>query len=65
MAKFDVQSALNSGYSEAEIADYLAKEEKFNLAGAREAGYSDWEILSELTKPTPGAGGCCLWWFPS
>jgi hypothetical protein len=63
MAKFDVQSALNSGYSEAEIADYLAKEEKFNLAGAREAGYSDWEILSELTKPTPGAGAAAYGGF--
>lgn len=63
MAKFDVQSALNSGYSEAEIADYLAKEEKFNLAGAREAGYSDWEILSELTKPTPGAAAAAYGGF--
>lgn len=55
MAKFDVQGAINAGYSEAEIADFLAKEQKFDLAGARDAGYSDWEVLGELTKPEPGA----------
>jgi len=54
MAKFDVQGAINAGYSEAEVADFLAKEEKFDVGAAREAGYSDWEILGELTKPEPG-----------
>lgn len=54
MAKFNVQGAINAGYSEAEIADFLAKEEKFDTAAAREAGYSDREILIELTKPEPG-----------
>ena len=55
MAKFDVQGAMNAGYTEAEIADFLAKEKKFDAAAARDAGYSDWEILGELTKPEPGA----------
>ena len=56
MAKFNVERALADGYTESEIADYLAKEKKFNIGLARQDGYSDWEILGELTKPTPGAG---------
>lgn len=54
MAKFDILGAVNAGYSETEIADFLAKEEKFDTTAAREAGYSDREILAELTKPPPG-----------
>jgi hypothetical protein len=33
---YNVQAALAAGYTEAEIADDLAKEEKFNVAAARE-----------------------------
>ena len=51
---YNVKAALDAGYTEAEIADEIAKEEKFNVAAAREGGYSDREILAELTKPEPG-----------
>lgn len=53
---FDVQAAKKSGYSDAEIADYLAKDSGFDAAGARKAGYSDAEIVSHLTasaQPAP------------
>jgi hypothetical protein len=49
MAKFNVQAARKAGYSDAEIADYLAKEGKFNAANARQSGYSDGEIIAFLT----------------
>lgn len=56
MAKFNVQAARKAGYTDAEIADYLAKESKFNVAGAREAGYSDGQIIAQLTKPQREVG---------
>lgn len=56
MAKFNVQAARKAGYTDAEIADYLATESKFNVAGAREAGYSDGQIIAELTKPKREVG---------
>jgi hypothetical protein len=49
MAKFNVQAARKAGYTDAEIADYLAKEGKFNAANARQSGYSDGEIIAFLT----------------
>ncbi len=54
---FDVQGALNAGYSPAEIADFLAQQQKFDTFGARQSGYSDDEIIRHLTgreaaKPT-------------
>jgi hypothetical protein len=51
---YNVKAALDAGYTEAEVADEIAKEKGFNVAAARQGGYSDWEILSELTKPEPG-----------
>jgi len=54
MAKYDIRDALNAGYTEAEVADYVASLEKKDISAAREAGYSDWEILGELMKPEPG-----------
>lgn len=48
---FDVRGARKAGYSEAEIADFLAKEQRFDTANARKAGYSDAEIISHLAKP--------------
>lgn len=51
---YNVKAALDAGYTEAEVADEIAKEKKFNAAAAREGGYSDREILAELTKPEPG-----------
>lgn len=46
---FDVQGALDEGYSKAEIADHLAGQSKFDIAAARNEGYADDEILSHLT----------------
>lgn len=47
---FDVQSARKAGYTDAEIADFLAKETRFDAAAARKSGYSDSEIVSHLQK---------------
>ncbi len=58
---FDIQGARKAGYSNREIADYLASQKKFDTAGARKAGYSDEDIISHLAtyepkKPEPSAG---------
>jgi hypothetical protein len=49
MAKFDVEGARAAGYTDAEIADYLAAEEAFDAAAAREAGYTDAEIIGYIS----------------
>jgi len=52
---FDVVAARNEGYSDAEIADYLAGQKKFDANGARKEGYSDTEIISHLSiEPEKG-----------
>lgn len=57
MAKFDAEGARAAGYTDAEIADYLAEQDAFDTAAAREAGYTDAEIINHLsgtpTKPEP------------
>lgn len=60
MAKFDVEGARAAGYTDAEIAEYLAAEEAFDAAAAREAGYTDAEIIGYISaapakpvKPEP------------
>lgn len=45
---FNVEGARKAGYSDAEIAQHLAAESRFDLAGARKAGYSDGEVIAEL-----------------
>jgi hypothetical protein len=49
MAKFDVEGARAAGYTDAEIADFLAGEEAFDAAAAREAGYTDAEIIGYIS----------------
>jgi hypothetical protein len=49
MANFDVEGARAAGYTDAEIADYLASEEAFDITGAREAGYTDADIIGHLS----------------
>jgi hypothetical protein len=49
MAKFDVEGARRAGYTDAEIADYLAGKEAFDTAAAREAGYTDAEIIGYIS----------------
>lgn len=48
---FDVQGARDAGYSDAEIAEHLArKSARFDLEGAKRAGYSDAEIIDHLVS---------------
>lgn len=46
---FDVEGAKKAGYSDAEIADHLAKISSFDAAGARKAGYTDDQIIGHLS----------------
>lgn len=46
---FDIEGAKKAGYSDAEIADYLASQSNFDAAGARTSGYSDAEIINHLS----------------
>ena len=62
---FDVNGALEAGYSPAEIADHLGEQRKFDVAGARKEGYSDNEIIGHLaglsaSKKEEGLGGAFL-----
>lgn len=50
---FDVSSARRAGYSEQEIADYLAKQHKFDAGGARKSGYTDADIIKHLQPGQP------------
>lgn len=47
---FDVAAARKEGYSDAEIADYLAKGRGYDIAGARKEGHSDGKIIAHLTS---------------
>jgi len=47
---FDVNGAKQAGYSDKEIADHLAKENKFDSVSARKSGYNDEEIISHLSE---------------
>jgi hypothetical protein len=47
---FDIDGARKAGYSDAEIADHLAKSSGFDVAGARKAGYNDADLVSHLAK---------------
>ena len=51
MSDFDVQGARKEGYSDAEIADYLASQRGFDVQGARKEGYKDREIIDHLSPP--------------
>lgn len=46
---FDVKAAKQEGYSDADIADYLAKQKGFDVKAARKEGYSDAEIVNHLS----------------
>jgi hypothetical protein len=46
---FKLDAAKEAGYSDEEIADYLAQQKKFNINAARESGYTDTEIADYLT----------------
>jgi hypothetical protein len=53
VAKFDVEGARAAGYTDAEIADYLANQSGFNAVAAREEGYTDAEIVDHLAGVAP------------
>jgi hypothetical protein len=53
---FNIIAAKREGYTDAEIAEYLAERKGFNLAGAREEGYSDSDIVAHLTKQEMSIG---------
>lgn len=53
---FDVQGARKAGYTDAEIAAFLADRDGFDLKGAKSAGYSDGEVIAHLSaRPVAGA----------
>jgi hypothetical protein len=55
---FDLEGARKAGYSDADIANYLASKQGFDVGGARKVGYGDQEIINHLSsreKP-PEAG---------
>jgi hypothetical protein len=47
---FDVNGALNAGYTPAEIANHLGEEKKFDVNAARKSGYTDDEIINHLAE---------------
>lgn len=47
---FDIDGARKEGYSDDEIADHLAAQQKFDIAGARKEGYTSAEILPRLVR---------------
>jgi hypothetical protein len=53
MAQFDIKAARAEGYTDAEIADYLAETEKFDVNAARTEGYNDAEIIDHLANAAP------------
>jgi hypothetical protein len=52
--KFDFEAARSAGYSDDEIAGYLAKENNFDLGGALESGYTSTEVIDFLSAPKGG-----------
>lgn len=52
--KFDFEAARSAGYSDDEIASYLAKENNFDLGGALKSGYSATEVIDFLSAPKGG-----------
>ena len=54
---FDTEAARKAGYTDAEIAQHLAKRDGFDLAGAKGAGYTDGDVIAHLagTSNQPGS----------
>lgn len=50
-ATFDIAGARAAGYSDADIAGYLADKSGFDVDGARKAGYDDNDIINHLSPP--------------
>lgn len=52
---FDVEGARKAGYSDKEIAEYLASKSDFDTAGAIKAGYGYGEVVDYLVKKPTAA----------
>jgi len=52
---FDYEGAKREGYSDAEIAEHLAKKSGFKLDSARKEGYSDTDIIKHLSDKSESA----------
>lgn len=50
MSQSAVDAARKAGYSDAEIAGFLAEQKGFDIEAARKAGYADSAIVAEMTK---------------
>jgi len=57
MAFFDVSGAKKAGYSDDDIARYLAEQKNFDYSGAIGAGYTASEIVDFLGKPDRTVAG--------
>lgn len=54
---FDLDGARNAGYSDDEIAEFLARERNFDFKAAIDSGYSPRDVLDHLTaEPEPKSG---------
>ena len=53
---FDVEGARKAGYTDAEIASFMAKAASFDLAGAKSSGYSDGEVIAHLAQKAAAPG---------
>lgn len=47
---FDVKGALDAGYTEADIASFLAEQNNFDLSGALDSGYTATDVVSFLSE---------------
>ena len=52
---FDVEGARKAGYSDKDIAEYLASKSEFDTAGALKAGYNYGDVVNYLVSKTPAA----------
>lgn len=52
----DVSGAYRAGYSDTEIADYLAQQAGVDISETRRVGYSDREIVDYLAENAPESG---------
>lgn len=50
---FDIKGARSSGYSDDEIADFLAQERGFDIGAARASGYTGAEVIGFLGSEAP------------
>lgn len=53
MPQFDIEAARKEGYTDAEIAEYLAQQADFDIEAARAEGYADDDIIGHLSGLPP------------